>query len=94
MAAELVKHYLSSLPVAVTTDTARASCPVPRLQKPEGQIDEVCVVMSCTVDHAIIINDTRTTLRAATPSTPAQLTMSRSLAKVISATRLSSRSRA
>src|SRR5579859_1242406 len=46
------------------------------------------------VDHAIIINDTRTTLRAATPSTPAQLTMSRSLAKVISATRLSSRSRA
>jgi hypothetical protein len=30
---ELVKQQLSSLPVAVTPDTARASCPVPRLQK-------------------------------------------------------------
>jgi len=45
----------------------------------------MCVIIVCTVDHAVIINDTRTTPRAAMPSTPARLTMSRSLAKVIRA---------
>jgi hypothetical protein len=39
----------------------------------------------CKVEYDGIINDTRTTSRAAMPSTPARLTMSRSLAKVIRA---------
>ncbi len=49
----------------------------------------MCVIIVCTVDHAVIISDTRTTPRAAMPSTPARLTMSRSLAKVIRASLMS-----
>ena len=52
-----------------------------------GHLDRArtCVVIVCTMDHAVIINDTRTTPPAAMPSTPARLTMSRSPAKVIRA---------